>query len=105
MQQGTLVGSYGRAVQDAANNANGAATGMMGVGMVNMASGGVMGGAMNNAFTGQGVTVQDLQNQQAANGAAAGVAATTGAGTFCPNCGNRVDGAKFCSNCGAKLGE
>ena len=106
MQQGTLVGSYGRAVQDAANNANGAATGMMGVGMVNMASGGVMGGAMNNAFTGQGVTVQDLQNQNAANGAVAGVAAATGgAAKFCPQCGFKVDGAKFCPNCGAKLAE
>ena len=105
MQQGSLVGSYGRAVEGAANNPNGAAAGMMGVGMVNMASGGVMGGAMNNAFTGQGVTAQDLQNNGTV--AAAGVVATgeaTGA-QFCPNCGNKTNGAKFCSNCGTKLAE
>ena len=105
MQQGHLVGSYGRAVEDAANNANGAAAGMMGVGMVNMASGGVMGGAMNNAFTGQGVTAQDLQNNQAGVAAAGVVTQNAGPASFCPNCGNPTNGAKFCSNCGTKLGE
>lgn len=45
MQQGTLTGAYAQAVQDAANNANGAANGFMGVGMMNMASGGEIGRA------------------------------------------------------------
>ena len=48
MQQGTLVGAYANAVQDAANNANGAMNGFMGIGMMNMASGGVFGGAVQN---------------------------------------------------------
>ena len=48
MQQGTLVGAYANAVQDAANNAGGAMNGFMGVGMMNMASGGVFGGAVQN---------------------------------------------------------
>jgi membrane protease subunit (stomatin/prohibitin family) len=94
MQQGKLVGSYGRAVVDAANNANGAATGMMGVGMMNMASGGMMTGTAQGAFQNQGVTAQDLQG---------GAAAVAGA-KFCPDCGKPVDGAKFCPNCGKKLG-
>ena len=93
MQQGKLVGSYGRAVQDAANNANGAATGMMGVGMMNMASGGMMTGTAAGAFQNQGVTAQDL-----AGGAAAGEGAK-----FCPDCGTPTNGAKFCSNCGKQL--
>ena len=42
MQQGRLVGAYANAVQDAANNANGAVNGFMGIGMMNMASGGMM---------------------------------------------------------------
>ena len=45
MQQGALVDAYSSAVKDAANNANGAANGFMGIGMMNMASNGMMGGA------------------------------------------------------------
>ncbi len=85
MQQGTLVGSYGKAVQDAANNPNGAANGLFGVGMMNMASGGVIGGAAMGAFQGNN------QAQAGTNG-------------FCPKCGAAVSGA-FCSKCGTKVGE
>lgn len=45
MQQGTLVNAYSNAVQDAAKNANGAANGFMGIGMMNMSSGGTVSGA------------------------------------------------------------
>ncbi len=86
MQQGTLAGAYANAVQDAANNTSGAANGFMGVGMMNMASGGVMGGVATNSAPGQ-------NNNQAA--------ATNGA-KFCTNCGSPVDGA-FCSKCGNKV--
>lgn len=99
MQQGTLVGSYGKAVQDAANNANGAANGFMGVGMMNMASGGMMGAATQAPFQNQGVSAQDIAN----NGAAA-AATTAGEGAkFCPECGKPTNGAKFCPNCGKQL--
>lgn len=84
MQQGTLTGAYANAVQDAANNANGAANGLIGVGMMNMASGGMIGGAVTNAF------------QQQGNNAG-------GSGKFCPNCGSPVNGGNFCTNCGNKL--
>lgn len=97
MQQGTLTGSYARAVQDAANNPNGAATGMMGVGMMNMASGGVIGAATAGAFQNQGVSAKDL-------GAEAGSAAAPAGAKFCPECGTAIEGAKFCPNCGKKIG-
>ena len=84
MQQGTLTGAYANAVQDAANNANGAANGLIGVGMMNMASGGMIGGAVTNAF------------QQQSNNAG-------GSGKFCSNCGSPVNGGNFCTNCGNKL--
>ena len=84
MQQGTLTGAYANVVQDAANNANGAANGLIGVGMMNMASGGMIGGAVTNAF------------QQQSNNA--GVS-----GKFCSNCGSPVNGGNFCTNCGNKL--
>ena len=88
MQQGTLVGGFSQAVQDAANNANGAATGMMGVGMMNMASGGMFGGAMNNAY-------------QNTNGASV-ASNNNGENKFCPKCGSPANG-NFCGNCGEKL--
>ena len=99
MQQGTLVGSYGRAVQDAANNSNGAAAGMMGVGMMNMASGGMIGGVAQGAFQNQGVSAKDLNQGIDATQTEAPVGAK-----FCPNCGTATNGAKFCSNCGNRLG-
>ena len=60
MQQGTLTGAYANAVQDAANNTSGAANAFMGVGMMNMASGGMMGGAAAGAFQRVGTTAADL---------------------------------------------
>ena len=109
MQQGTLTGAYANAVQDAANNEAGAVNGFLGVGMMNMASGGMMGGAVNTAMSGQGVKSaqaydpyanQAAQQLNQAQAVAAG--ATTGA-KFCPNCGTPANGANFCSNCGTKL--
>ena len=82
MQQGTLAGSYARAVEDAANNPGGAGQGFMGVGMMNMATGGAVGAAISGNQPGQEVN--------------------TGA-KFCSNCGSPVNGA-FCSNCGNKVG-
>jgi len=84
MQRGSLVGAYGKAVQDAANNANGAANGFMGLGMMNMASGGIVGGAATAPF-------QDGNSQAGANG-------------FCSKCGSPLTGP-FCSKCGTKAGE
>ena len=95
MQQGKLVGSYGKAVQDAANNANGAANGMIGVGMMNMASGGMIGGAAAGAFQNKGVTAADLKGGAAAP--------AEGGSNFCPDCGQPTNGSKFCPNCGKQL--
>ena len=97
MQQGSLVGDYGKAVKDAANNPNGAATGLMGVGMMNMASGGMVGGTAAGAFQNPGYSVAGQNN--------AGVAAPAPEGAkFCPDCGTPNNGSKFCPNCGKQLG-
>ena len=102
MQQGTLTGAYAQAVQDAAKNEGGAANGFMGVGMMNMASGGVMGGVVNNAQanqTNQGAT----QNYDPYANNGNNAAPTTEGAKFCPNCGTASTGGKFCTNCGTKL--
>ena len=111
MQQGSLVGDYGKAMRDAANNANGAMNGMMGVGMVGMASGGVVGGAATGPFQNQGPTANI--DPYAKGGAAAGVAVETAPAAenaeggsdikFCPNCGEKATSGNFCTKCGAKL--
>ena len=101
MQQGTLTGAYANAVQDAANNPNGAGNAFMGIGMMNMASGGMMGGAAQGAFQTPGFTAAQVNNP-APTAPAAGAAAPSGA-KFCPECGTPTNGAKFCSNCGMKL--
>lgn len=103
MQQGKLVGSYGDAIKDAANNANGAANGFMGIGMMNMASGGVMGGVANGPWS----NADAQASQQIANNAEAQntkVENTTDETWVCPVCGATVTG-NFCQQCGAKKPE
>ena len=90
MQQGKLVDAYSNAVQDAAKNANGAANGFIGVGMMNMASNGIIGGATTGPWqNAQTVPQQNMQpettnkQQTALNG------------WECPKCKNHVEG-NFC---------
>lgn len=98
MQQGTLVGAYSNAVQDAAKNANGAANGFMGIGMMNMSTGGTMGGVTSGPW-------QNTQNSVAKQAETENVQTVENpvkTSTWqCPNCKKEVDG-KFCSECGAK---
>lgn len=122
MQQGTLTGAYANAVQSAAQNEAGAMNGFLGVGMMNMASGGMMGGAISNASNPQANSNVTQAYDPYAN-ATSGVTATTPAtepvvpetpqaggttpttevASFCPNCGTKSSGGNFCTNCGTKL--
>ena len=106
-QQGTLVNSYGKAVQDAAKNSAGAMNGFMGIGMMNMSTGGMVGGAAQGPWQ----QAQNAQNYQVppvgGNNAQAGAVAATEAKADtweCPQCHNTVSG-KFCPECGTKRPE
>lgn len=103
MQQGTLVGAYANAVQDAANNANGAANGFMGIGMMNMATGGVMSGVTQGPWQNNQAPQQPVQQQTNTTQAVANENVVQD-GWTCPNCQKSVNG-KFCSDCGAKKPE
>jgi len=92
-QQGIMASSYAKAMENAAGNANGAANGFIGLGMMNMASGGVFGNVPQN------VNNQVAQQQQ--GGSANSFEASS---AVCTNCGKPVNG-KFCSNCGTPVSQ
>ena len=118
---GRLTNAQAQAMEDAANNPNGAMTGFMGMGMVQQA------GGMNNVGNLYSMGVQQQQaNQQAAQQPAAPAkdswtcaCGNTVSGNFCPNCGAKkpaepegwtctcgsVNKGNFCPNCGAKKPE
>lgn len=103
MQQGRMVGAYSNAVEDAAKNANGAANGFMGIGMMNMATGGMATGAANGVWNqNNDASRMDLSKKEDKDSSTD----ETAGGWTC-ECGhvNPADG-KFCSECGkAKTGK
>ena len=79
MANATIISATADAMRDAANNANGAATGFMNVNMAQNTANGLLQNAGN-------------ANQQPS------------AGGYCPQCGAPLPaGAKFCPNCGKQL--
>ena len=73
--------AYSNAVEKAAGNPNGALGGMMGIGVLNMTSDGVIKDVANKAFG------HSEENDRE-----------------CPNCKEKVEkDAKFCSKCGKEL--
>lgn len=107
MQQGRLVGAYADATQKAAENANGAANGFMGIGMMNMASENVVGGATTGPWANnpQPVTQQNQQNSTQPTNAQAQVNGETEEKWVC-ECGVENPGKfKFCGACGKKRPE
>lgn len=110
-----MVGAYANAVQDAAKNENGAMNGFMGVGMMNMASGGAIGGMVNNAGNNTAGATTNIDPYAKSEGVKCPNCGTPSNGNFCGNCGTKIERSpkkcakcgtevtgKFCSNCGEK---
>ena len=89
MQQGRVLD----VMDHAASNSSGAANGFMGVGMMNMASGGMNTAVMQNAFTDDTPKTEEKTESKETNSNA----------KFCTECGTKLEGAKFCPNCGTKV--
>lgn len=104
MQQGRLVGAYADAVKDAANNANGAANGFMGIGMMNMASGGIMGGTAAGPWqNNEGTPNTPMQSNKEQKEEIAEWECSCGAknkGKFCTECGKQKPATYKCNKCG-----
>ena len=84
MQQGKIID----VMETAAGNPNGAAGGFMGVGMMNMGSGGMSGSVMQNAWNGNGQqTNYDPYNQGGSTNTPAAPQ-----GVPCPKCGTMIVG-------------
>ena len=67
MQQGRLVDAYAEAVQSAAENKSGSINGFMGIGMMNMATNGMVGGAANGPWQNTQNSTMDLSKQNVEN--------------------------------------
>ena len=93
MQQGKMVGAYANAMENAASNENGAMNGFMGIGMMNMMSGGAVTGVAQGPW-----------NQDKTNSTVAGISqnpAPASEETWECEDGHKNNGnAKFCSECG-----
>ena len=99
MAAGRMVDATANAMEKAADNDKGAATGFMGLGMMNMTSGYMNGGQSPVAFT-----KPSEPAAPAAPAAPAEPAAPAAPELHCPECGNVVTG-KFCAECGAPAPE
>ena len=108
MQQGRIVGSYANAVEDAAKNEGGAMNGFMGIGMMNMASGGMIGGAAQAPFgqniqTAGGVDPFNENVKEEIKGVVCSKCGAKVTGKFCPECGTPAPSKKFCPECGTEV--
>jgi len=95
MQQGRLVDAYANAVEKAASNAGGAANGFVGIGMMNMASGGMMGGIAQTPW--QDNSPKAMQDTWTCD------CGQVNTSKFCSECGKPKE--KICSKCGKKLSQ
>ena len=114
MQQGRMVDAYANAVEGAANNSNGAMNGFMGIGMMNMASNGMVGGTVNGPWQNterssidlskQTTEQKDIENKTNQENTSVEEewkceCGIVNHGRFCVNCGKEKTLKKECPKC------
>ena len=105
MRKGRLTSDYGQAVKMAASNTSGSMNGFMGVGMMNMASNGVMGNVTQGVWQDTTTPVSQQMQQPAPSQGAVTAPVNDSQNTWeCPNC-HAVANGKFCAECGTKKPE
>ncbi|MBE5820248.1 MAG: zinc-ribbon domain-containing protein [Clostridiales bacterium] len=104
MQQGALVDAYANAVQDAANNSAGSLNGVMGIGVMNMASNGMLGGIAQAPWQqNNGASQQPIENKKEDTWTCSNCKKEINGGKFCPECGTKREEKAFCKECGKEL--
>ncbi|MBQ6991612.1 MAG: SPFH domain-containing protein [Clostridia bacterium] len=104
MQQGALVDAYANAVQDAANNQAGSLNGVMGIGVMNMASNGMLGGVAQTPWQqNNAASQQPIENKKEDTWICSNCKKEINGGKFCPECGTKRDEKTFCKECGKEL--
>ena len=96
---GRMVDATATAMENAASNENGAGTGFMGLGMMNMAGNTMVGNPLE--YVKQNEEKKEQEVKQIAN-----VCSNCGSqenGNFCSKCGTKIEKQKFCANCGEKI--
>lgn len=109
-QQGAIVESYAEAMPEAAKNSNGAMNGFMGIGMMNMTSGGMFTGAQTNAFSAKPMDPQNSNTQapkqeEKSDSWTCPNCNKQRNGKFCEECGSKKPTKKFCKECGKELND
>ena len=89
---GRMVDATATAMENAASNANGAATGFMGLGMMNNAAGAMVGNPLEYVQKNNEEKKEEPKQEEV----------KPSKGIKCSNCGS-VEEGKFCSKCGTKL--
>jgi len=92
---GRMVDATATAMENAASNENGAATGFMGLGMMNN-----MMGSVNPL---EYVKQNEEKKETHQEGNICSKCGSKEDGNFCSKCGSKIEKQKFCANCGFKI--
>lgn len=98
LQKGRMVDAYSNAIENAASNSRGVVNGMMGVGIVNMTSDGVLKNVANKAFEHTAENGDNKEDKWECSNCKKIVS-----GDFCCHCGAKRTEEKHCKHCGEKV--
>ena len=100
---GRMVDATATAMENAASNENGAGTGFMGLGMMNMAGASMVGNPLD--YVKQNEAKKEVQEEKVTsnNGVICPKCRSQETGNFCSKCGTKLDKKKFCSKCGSEV--
>lgn len=104
LQKARMVEAYANAMENAASNDAGVLNGMIGVGIMNFATDGVMKDMANKAFNHSSNTNNTSNPSENTDKWECPNCKKMVEGKFCSNCGTRKpEGKQFCKNCGHEL--
>ena len=100
---GRMVDATATAMENAASNENGAGTGFMGLGMMNMAGASMVGNPLD--YVKQNEAKKEVQEEKVTsnNGVICPKCGSQEVGNFCSKCGTKLEKKKFCSKCGSEV--